>query len=139
MPNSKSILRAEFLPVSTDLGLLVLRVWISLTLILLHGLGKLDRLMADEVAFRSVFGSSPTVSVGLAVLGEVVAPLLLMVGFASRWAALICSIMMAMAFMVGHGYALSGERSGELPFVFLAGFVTLFITGPGRFSVDSRL
>ncbi len=136
MSNARSLLRADFLPTNIDLGLLLLRVWFGLCLLLLHGVGKAERLMADEIAFRSVFGLSPALSLGLAVLGEVIAPIFLIVGFASRWAAAICSIMMAMAFMVGHGGALSGERSGELPFVFLGGFLVLVITGPGRFSID---
>jgi len=136
MSNVRSFFRADFVPSSTDLGLLVLRVWLSLSLLLLHGLGKADRLMADEIAFRSVFGLSPALSLGLAVLGEVVAPILLVLGLASRWAAAVCSIMMAMALLIGHGGALSGERSGELPFIFLAGFLALVITGPGRFSID---
>lgn len=136
MSNVRSILRADFLPTHLDFGLLLLRVWFGLSLLMLHGLGKAERLMADEIAFRSVFGLSPALSLGLAVLGEVVAPLLLIVGFASRWAAAICSLMMASAFIIGHGAALSGERSGELPFVFLGGFLLLLIAGPGRFSID---
>jgi putative oxidoreductase len=138
MSNAKSILRADFLPTSIDLGLLLLRVWLGASLIALHGMGKWERLMADEVRFRSVFGLSPQISLILAVLGEVVAPLLLMLGFASRWMALLAASMMFFAFTIGHGGALSGQRSGELPFIFLAGFLTLFITGPGRFSIDGR-
>jgi putative oxidoreductase len=138
MSNTKSILRADFLPSSIDIGLLLLRVWLGASLIAMHGMGKWERLMADEVRFRSVFGLSPEISLLLAVLGEVVAPALLIVGFASRWMALLAAVMMFFAFTIGHGSALSGERSGELPFIYLAGFLALFMTGPGRFSLDGR-
>lgn len=136
MPKPQSLVRADFLPTHVDLGLLVLRLWLGGSLLMLHGLGKIERLMADEIAFSSVFGLSPSVSLALAVLGEVIAPVLLMVGFASRWAAALCAITMVTAFTVAHGGALSGEGSGELPFVFLAGFAALVLTGPGRFSID---
>jgi putative oxidoreductase len=138
MPRSSSLLRADFLPASTDLALLLLRVWLGGSLLWLHGLGKIPRLMADEVRFASVAGLSPTVSLALAVVGEVVAPVLLIIGLGARWAALLSAATMLGAFVVGHGMALSGERSGELPFIFLAGFVALFLAGPGRFSIDGR-
>jgi uncharacterized membrane protein YphA (DoxX/SURF4 family) len=31
---------------------------------------------------------------------------------------------------------LSGNHSGELAFMYLMGYVTLLLAGPGRFSVD---
>jgi putative oxidoreductase len=138
MPRSSSLLRADFLPASTDLALLVLRVWLGGSLLWLHGLGKIPRLMADEVRFASVAGLSPTLSLALAVVGEVIAPVLLILGLGARWAAFLSAATMLGAFVVGHGMALSGERSGELPFIFLAGFLALFLAGPGRFSLDGR-
>ncbi len=136
MPRSASLRRADFLPASHDFALLVLRVWLGASLLWLHGLGKIPRLMAEEVRFASVAGLSPTVSLALAVVGEVVAPVFLILGLGARWAAALSACTMAGAFIVGHGMALSGERSGELPFIFLAGFLALFIAGPGRFSMD---
>ena len=40
MKKFASILRLEFLPASADVGLLVLRLWVGLSLLLLHGLDK---------------------------------------------------------------------------------------------------
>jgi uncharacterized membrane protein YphA (DoxX/SURF4 family) len=34
---------------------------------------------------------------------------------------------------------LSGGHTGELAFTYLMGYVTLFLAGPGRFSVDKIL
>lgn len=138
MSKTRSLLRADFLPSSPDLALLLLRVWLGASLLMLHGTGKIPRLMADEVRFASVAGLSPTVSLALAVLGEVVAPVLLIIGLGARWAAALSAATMLGAFVVGHGMALSGERSGELPFIFLAGFLALFLAGPGRYSIDGR-
>jgi len=45
---------------------------------------------------------------------------------------------MGVAFLFVHKLALKGQGSGELAFIYLAGFVTLFIAGPGRFALDSK-
>ena len=65
--------------------------------------------------------------------------MLLALGLGTRWAALALSATMATAFVLAHGMALSGERSGELPFVYAAGFVAVLVMGPGRYRVDARL
>lgn len=138
MSRFSAFLRADVVPSSVDVGLLVLRLWVGASLLMLHGAGKLERLLGDTPTFRSVFGLSPVASLALAVVGEIVAPVLLMAGFASRWAALVSAVTVATAFVVAHGAALTGQGNGELPFVYLAAMVALFIAGPGRFSLDGR-
>ncbi len=138
MTKIKSALRLDALPTNIDLALLALRIWVGTLLMTLHGFGKLERLLSDNPTFRSVFGLDPTASLALAVLGEVIAPIFLIVGLCTRWAALLIAITMSTAFIVAHGWALSGERSGELPFLFLGCAVVIFIAGAGRFSVDGQ-
>ena len=138
MTRIKSLLRIDALPANVDLALLVLRIWVGTLLMTLHGFGKLERLFSDNPTFRSVFGLDPTVSLALAVLGEVIAPIFLIIGLGTRWAALLIAITMSTAFVTAHGMALSGERSGELPFLFLGGAVAIFLAGAGRFSVDGQ-
>jgi putative oxidoreductase len=139
MAKSSSVLSMSFVPTNTDLALLLLRVWIGASMILLHGAGKVTNLMSDEPRFMSVLGLPPTLSLALAVLGEAIAPVFLIIGLGTRWAASLTAITMAMAFAVGHGFAFSGERSGELPFIFLAGFLVVLIAGPGKYSVDEGM
>jgi len=43
------------------------------------------------------------------------------------------------AFALVHKMALSGASSGELAFIYLAGFLTLLVAGPGQFSADGIL
>lgn len=138
MTSVRSLLRADFFPTQLDLGLLVFRVWLALSLMMLHGVGKLQNLTSGEPAFRSVFGLDPAVALAMATVGELVAPILLIVGFASRWAAALSAFTMATAFVVAHGMKLSGPGNGELPFVYLAGMVLLVVVGPGRYSLDRR-
>jgi uncharacterized membrane protein YphA (DoxX/SURF4 family) len=41
--------------------------------------------------------------------------------------------------MVHHAVLRPGPESGELAFLYLAGFVGVLIAGPGRFSLDAVL
>jgi putative oxidoreductase len=132
------ILRLEFIPASIDLGLLALRLWLGLSLLLLHGWGKLSRFQEMSEKFADPLGIGTQASLGLAVVGEVVAPVLLVFGLFTRLAALSCATTMAVAFFLVHKMILKGPTSGELAFIYLAGFVTILIAGPGRFALDGK-
>jgi len=129
----------NFLPRSTDAGLLVLRLWLGLTLVLLHGRGKLTGFSTMAAQFPDPLGVGSQNSLMMAVFAEVACAVLLALGLFTRFAALVLAITMAVAFFAVHKMALSGPQSGELAFVYLAGFVALFVAGPGRFSVDAQL
>ena len=132
-------LQLNFLPRSVDLGLLVLRLWLGATMMWNHGRGKLMGFsqMADK--FSDPVGVGPTVSLSLAIFAEVICAILVALGLLTRFAALVLVILTGTAFFVVHGRALSGPGSGELAFIYLAGFLAIFLTGPGRFSVDRKL
>ena len=59
-------------------------------------------------------------------------------GPALRTAAIVCIIDLTTAFVVGHGAALSGPRSGELPVMYLGAFIAILLAGAGRYSVDGK-
>ncbi|MBL0939325.1 MAG: DoxX family protein [Gemmatimonadaceae bacterium] len=139
MTGWRSLLLLDALPTRSDLALLLLRVWLGLSMVTLHGWGKLDRLLDGDTKFRSVFGLPESVSLGLAAGAEVFGALLVVVGLATRWSALWVAATMAMAFILGHGGALKGPGNGEMPFIFLAGFLAIFLAGPGKYSVDAKL
>jgi putative oxidoreductase len=75
----------------------------------------------------------------LAIVGEVVCSLLLILGLFTRPAAIGGMVTMAVAFLLIHGGKLSGEGNGELAFLYLIGFTAILIAGPGRFSLDALL
>ena len=78
-------------------------------------------------------------SLGLALFAEVAAALLLIIGLTTRFAALVLAIDMAVAFFMVHQTAMKGGHSGELAFIYLAGFITLLVAGAGRISVVQNL
>lgn len=138
--NIPRILQLDFLPRSADLALLILRLWLGLSLFLLHGKAKLTGFSGMAGGFPDPLGVGSRFSLGLAVFAEVVCALLVAVGLFTRSAALVLIILMAVAFLLVHKSSLAmGPGSGELAFVYLAAFVAIFVAGAGRFSIDAKL
>jgi putative oxidoreductase len=134
------ILNLSFIPSSSDLGLLLLRMWLGLSMFVIHGLGKLQDFGATVTKFHEMMGI-PTVFGAAAIISESVCAILLVIGLATRWAAGFLAITMTVAFVKVHQMILTqgNPRSGELAFLYFGGFVALFIAGAGRFSVDHKL
>jgi putative oxidoreductase len=118
-----------------DLALLLLRLTFGGMMIYGHGWRKLLRLFGDEpIKFRDVFGMGPEVSLALAVFAEVLCALLLMAGLLSRWVAIPLAFTMFVAAFVAHGADPFSEK--ELALAYMMVYVALFLTGPGKYSVD---
>jgi putative oxidoreductase len=132
-------LHLNFIPRSADLALLLLRVWHAGALLLLHGWGKLTNFSGMADKFADPFGIGKTPSLVLAVGGEVVCTVLLVLGLFTRLAALGAAATMATAFWFVHKGQLSGPMSGEMAFLFLGVFLALFISGAGKYSLDAKL
>jgi putative oxidoreductase len=129
-------LKLSFLS-NLDVGCLILRVWLGLTMLINHGLPKAMNFAATSAKFPDPLGIGVTNSLGLAVLAEVVCAALLIVGFFTRLAAVFLVVTMAVAFLIVHKGSLAmGPGSGELSFVYLAGFVSIIFLGAGRYSLD---
>jgi putative oxidoreductase len=124
---------------STSLALLILRLWLGLTMLLNHGLGKLKDFGSLSSGFPDPFGIGHTASLALVVFAEVAASLLLIVGLVTRFGALVLAFNISVAFFIAHKATLSGAHSGEVAFIYLAGYITLLIAGPGRISVDKSV
>lgn len=129
----------NFLPASADLALLLLRLWFGLSMLVLHGWGKVMNFSALSTKFADPFGIGTTASVVLVIFAEVVCAALIAIGLFTRWAALVLGGAMFAAFWTAHGAKLSGPGNGEMAFLFLGASLALFICGAGRFSVDSGL
>lgn len=130
------LLNLSFIPTSTDFGLLVLRFWLGFSMLLLHGWGKLISFSEKAAQFPDPIGIGSTYSLALTTFAEVVCSGLLIVGFLSRFAALSLAITMGVAFFIQHQKVLVGQGSGELAFLYLAGYITLFFAGSGRFAFE---
>ena len=138
--NIHRLLQLDFLPRSVDVSLLVLRLWLGVSLLVLHGWSKLIRFSELAGTFPDPLGVGSRVSLTLTLFAEVGCAVLMVVGLLTRAAALVQVILMCVAFFIVHKASLaSGPGSGELAFIYLAGFVTLFLAGAGRFSLDAAM
>jgi putative oxidoreductase len=123
---------------SDDTGKLVLRLALGV-LILLHGIAKLS----SGVGFVSGMLTSHGLPGALAYLvyvGEIVAPVLLIIGLYTRPAAWIVAINMVVALWLVHTKDLLviGKTGGwalELQGMFLFGAIAVALLGAGRISV----
>lgn len=137
-PNTMNIPLIQLPPRFHDFGLLIFRVVIGFSMIYGHGLGKLTRLFGpEEIQFADPFGLGPAVSLGLVVFAEVICALLIMAGLLTRAASIPLIITMATAFFTAHLDDEFGQQ--EKAILYGVAFITLLLTGPGRFSLDTYL
>lgn len=124
-----------------DFGKLLLRLVLGI-LILLHGIAKIIAGPAFIIASVKAAGL-PSQLAYLVYVGEVLAPILLIVGIWSRPAALIIAGNMAFAIFLVHLKQLGSlnEQGGwalELQGMFLVTALALAFLGAGRFSLGGR-
>jgi len=121
---------------TTDTGKLLLRFGFSFFLIALHGIPKVQNLLSDEPQFASIFGMGVIISLVIATIFETIFPLLVMIGYKTRWASIPIIITMLVAIFDYHLHDPLSVK--EKPFLFLIGFVCIALIGPGKFSVDKK-
>jgi len=124
-----------------DLGKLVLRLALGI-LILLHGLGKLDGGVGWLVGMLQSRGL-PGFLAYCVYIGEVLAPILLILGLWTRVGGLLVVINMLFAFGLVHMADLfvigkSGGWALELQGMYLFGGIAIMLLGAGAYSLGGR-
>lgn len=124
-----------------DTGKLVLRLALGI-LILLHGIAKLTHGIEPIEGMVIGMGMPAFVAYGV-YAGEVVGPILLIVGFYARLGAALIAINMLFAIALAHTSELTsltqtGGWALELQGMFLFSAIALMLMGPGRFGVNQR-
>ncbi|MBN1491503.1 MAG: DoxX family protein [Phycisphaerae bacterium] len=134
-----------------SIGLLILRLGIG-GYMLTHGWGKLQMVLAGDFdKFGDPIGLGSGLSLVLMMMAEFVCSLLVILGFASRLAAVPLVFAMAVAALVVHGndpwtmgqaakLFMAGEAaswaSKEPALLYLIPFLALAVAGPGGLSID---
>lgn len=120
----------------TSLGLLLLRIVAGGMMLVGHGWTKLAGFADIAPKFPDPLGlGSTTFSLALAVFAECFCAAAVMVGFATRLAAIPLVITMLVAAFIVHADDPWVER--ELALLYIAPFLTLVFTGAGKFSFDA--
>jgi putative oxidoreductase len=124
-----------------DFGKLVLRLTLGI-LLLLHGLAKITAGVGWLFKTLGDAGLPEALAYGV-YIGEVLAPLLVIIGFYSRIGALVIVVNMLFAIGLAHMKDLfiltkTGGWALELQAFFLFTAVAVALMGPGRFSVNRK-
>lgn len=118
----------------TDIALLLLRVSIASLLLFGHGWPKLVNFDEKAASFTSVFGLGSNVSMSLAVFAEVFCSALVVLGLFTRLALVPLIVMMLVIVFVIHADDPFAKQ--EFALLYLVPFFTIFLTGPGKYSLD---
>ena len=124
---------------SQSIGKLILRIMIGGLLLfhgadkMLHGIGFIENLL-------KVQGLPHYLAFGVYV-GEILAPLLLLIGWRSRWWAGLIAFNMAVAIYLVHTKSFltlgaHGSWSLETPMLFLLGALAIVFLGSGKYAVS---
>ena len=128
-------------PTERDVGLLLLRVTVG-GLMLFHGVDKVMGGVAGLQGLVAQHGLPGAFAYGV-YLGEVVAPVLFLLGIATRSAAFLMAFTMVVAVWLAHPGDLfvvgsHGEYALELQVLYGVGAVVVGLLGPGRFAVPVK-
>ncbi len=134
---------------TASLGILVLRLLIGSMMFFGHGLDKLRQFsslkesfqVADFLPFNHL---SPQASLIACLVGELLAPILLILGLTTRLAAFLLGFtMIVAAFQIHAGHPLflgQGVTAAKEPaLLYLVPMIALIFSGAGAFSLDAGL
>ena len=136
------ILLLKKIPPAPDFGRLFLRVTVFLTLFAKHGAEKLFTFPAMEQLFLAKnlnpVHIGPIPSLVIATIADGICSLLIVVGLATRWAALFlfCNLFVVWSLMDRFELLRKGLNPGESRVVYMSACLTVFFLGAGKMSID---
>jgi len=122
-----------------DIGILITRISLGI-LMLLHGSAKLLNGLDFIKGMLTQAGLPSFIAYGV-IFGEVIAPVVILIGFRARIGAAFYAINCISAILLAHSADLFtinqfGGWTIELLGLYLFGSIALFFTGAGRYSVS---
>ena len=117
---------------SASILILCLRIFFGI-LFFTHGVDKMINFNELSYTYPSVFGFGSYMTLMLAIFCEFCCSLFLITGLLVRLMTIPMIVAMGVAFFDVHD-AMMPE--GELALIYFIIFIILFLTGPGRYSID---
>lgn len=114
-------------------ALLLLRVCFGV-LMMNHGYKKMENFAQIKTKFMNFLGLGSSVSLSLTIFAELFCALLIVIGLFTRLATIPLIVTMCVALFKAHNSDFFGE--GEMAALYLGAFITILLTGPGKYSVD---
>ncbi|MCK4975144.1 MAG: DoxX family protein [Sulfurimonas sp.] len=124
-----------------DIAKLVLRLTVGV-MILFHGVDKIINGIGGVKHLTVNAGLPEFLAYGVYV-GEIVVPILILLGVYARVASLVLAFNMLIAIFLAYGGSLftlgkHGAPSFELPFLYLVMSIIIFMIGSGKYAVNSK-
>lgn len=133
----KAFLSPKPLSNEASFGILILRVGIAL-LMIPHGHEKFYTLISGGGSdFPDPLGVGNQLSLALTVFAEFICSILLLLGLVTRLAVVVLMICMVVIIFVIHANDPFSDK--EHPLLYLIPYITIFLTGAGKYSVDEKL
>jgi len=124
----------------SPLGLFLLRAFAGFILLYGHGFEKIQTLFSgQEIQFLDPIGIGAKTSFFMAFFAEVIAAVLLIIGLFSRWAALVLIFNFLVILYFHISIANDGFQILELRYFYFFTYLSIFLLGPGRWSIDYLL
>lgn len=123
---------------SPHIGLLILRLFLSLRLIygVIDNILRWERMKEFATFLENNGFPIPTTSAVISVYAQFICGLLILAGFKTRIASAIIALNFIVALIMVHR---SDSIEGMTPaLAMLVGALTLFFTGPGKYSVEKK-
>ncbi|AXX91704.1 GntR family transcriptional regulator [Malaciobacter molluscorum LMG 25693] len=126
---------------SEDLGKLLLRLTLAI-LMLFHGYAKI-KYGVSFVEGLLIKNNMPSFLAYGAYIGEIIAPILIIIGYKTRLCALIIIINMIVAIYLAHPqdlFLLSEYNAPVLEtiYLYIFGYIAIMLLGAGKISVDGK-
>ncbi len=129
----RTILKATTYGSAADAGLLILRMGAGL-LMATHGWSKLMGFSEKSGDFYNFLGLGDEISLALTVFAEFFCSMFLVLGMGTRlFLVPLIIVGLVIVFAVHVANPLSDKEHGIL---FLVPYITLMLTGPGKYSID---
>jgi len=128
--------------VQEDIAKLLLRMTIG-GLMLFHGIDKALHGINFIEGMLGAHDLPAFITYGV-YIGEIIAPILIMIGLFTRSAALILAFNMLVAILLVHAGSIftlgkHGEWSIETPMLYLLGGIVIALLGAGKYSIDAKI
>lgn len=118
---------------SGDAGLFFLRLAGSFMLAYVHGWPKVVNYAYELTVIEDPFGFGPHFSLWCALIAEVICPILIVAGVATRLACLpVIAVLLVSMFVVHPAWTIA---QGQFGWLLLIIFVAIALCGPGRWRV----
>ncbi|QSZ42655.1 DoxX family membrane protein [Sulfurimonas aquatica] len=128
------------MPTNSDIAKLLLRLTLG-GLMLFHGVHKVIHGIGGVKSMVTNSGLPEFIAYGV-YIGEIIAPIFIILGLYARVASLVMGINMLMAIFLAYGFSLSLSKYGglaiESPLLFLIMSILLFLLGSGKYGVNSK-